>query len=541
MSYQVLARKWRPKAFSELSGQEHVVRALTNALEQQRLHHAYLFTGTRGVGKTTLARILAKSLNCEKGISSTPCGECGACREIDSGRFVDLLELDAASNTGIDNMREVLDNAQYAPTAGRFKVYIIDEVHMLSKAAFNSMLKTLEEPPEHVKFILATTDPQKIPVTVLSRCLQFNLKQIPPAVVADYLKFVLEQENIAGEPVALQLIARAASGSMRDALSLTDQAIAYGGGKVEEAAVRSMLGAIDQTYLFSLLRSLAAQDGAGLMAEAERMAERSLSFDAALQDLGTLLHQIALAQSVPDALSADLPERVAIMELTGLFTPEDIQLFYQIALHGRRDLVLAPDEFAGFSMTLLRMLAFLPDMGASVLPVAEAKRPAPVRSAPAVAAPAPRVEAAPAAVPQPAQAAVASAAVVAVAFDGDWPTLVNRLKLGGMARMLAQHCELKNHTDNLMQLVIPDEHKHLLEKPYQEKLRVALAEYFGQPVKVEFSIGVVSGMSPVVLDNQEKQRKQTAAIASIEQDPFVRDLVENFDAKVIESSIKPIE
>jgi DNA polymerase-3 subunit gamma/tau len=535
MSYQVLARKWRPKAFSELSGQEHVVRALTNALEQQRLHHAYLFTGTRGVGKTTLARILAKSLNCEKGISSTPCGECGACREIDSGRFVDLLELDAASNTGIDNMREVLDNAQYAPTAGRFKVYIIDEVHMLSKAAFNSMLKTLEEPPEHVKFILATTDPQKIPVTVLSRCLQFNLKQIPPAVVADYLKFVLEQENIAGEPVALQLIARAASGSMRDALSLTDQAIAYGGGKVEEAAVRSMLGAIDQTYLFSLLRSLAAQDGAGLMAEAERMAERSLSFDAALQDLGTLLHQIALAQSVPDALSADLPERVAIMELTGLFTPEDIQLFYQIALHGRRDLVLAPDEFAGFSMTLLRMLAFLPDMGASVLPVAEAKRPAPVRSAPAVAAPAPRVEAAPAAVPQPAQAAVA------VAFDGDWPTLVNRLKLGGMARMLAQHCELKNHTDNLMQLVIPDEHKHLLEKPYQEKLRVALAEYFGQPVKVEFSIGVVSGMSPVVLDNQEKQRKQTAAIASIEQDPFVRDLVENFDAKVIESSIKPIE
>jgi DNA polymerase-3 subunit gamma/tau len=541
MSYQVLARKWRPKAFSELSGQEHVVRALTNALEQQRLHHAYLFTGTRGVGKTTLARILAKSLNCEKGISSTPCGECGACREIDSGRFVDLLELDAASNTGIDNMREVLDNAQYAPTAGRFKVYIIDEVHMLSKAAFNSMLKTLEEPPEHVKFILATTDPQKIPVTVLSRCLQFNLKQIPPAVVADYLKFVLEQENIAGEPVALQLIARAASGSMRDALSLTDQAIAYGGGKVEEAAVRSMLGAIDQTYLFSLLRSLAAQDGAGLMAEAERMAERSLSFDAALQDLGTLLHQIALAQSVPDALSADLPERVAIMELTGLFTPEDIQLFYQIALHGRRDLVLAPDEFAGFSMTLLRMLAFLPDMGASVLPVAEAKRPAPVRSAPAVAAPAPRVEAVPAAVPQPAQAAVASAAVVAVAFDGDWPTLVNRLKLGGMARMLAQHCELKNHTDNLMQLVIPDEHKHLLEKPYQEKLRVALAEYFGQPVKVEFSIGVVSGMSPVVLDNQEKQRKQTAAIASIEQDPFVRDLVENFDAKVIESSIKPIE
>lgn len=539
MSYQVLARKWRPKTFTELSGQEHVVRALTNALEQQRLHHAYLFTGTRGVGKTTLARILAKSLNCEKGITSTPCGVCGACSEIDRGRFVDLLELDAASNTGIDNMREVLDNAQYAPTAGRFKVYIIDEVHMLSKAAFNSMLKTLEEPPEHVKFILATTDPQKIPVTVLSRCLQFNLKQIPPAVVAAHLKHVLEQENIAGDAMAVQLIARAASGSMRDALSLMDQAIAYGSGKVEEAAVRGMLGAIDQTYLFSLLNALAAKDGAELMAEAERMAERSLSFDAALQDLGTLLHQVALAQTVPDALSADLPERGAIMELAAHFTPEDIQLFYQIALHGRRDLVLAPDEFAGFSMTLLRMLAFVPDTGA-VRPLAEPRQQAQVRNVPAAPPPVHRVEETPAPAPisQPEQTAPATAEIT---FDGDWPSLVNRLKLGGMARMLAQHCELKSNEHNQMQLAIPDEHKHLLEKPYQEKLRAALAEYFGVPVKVEFSIGAVSGMTPAVLENQEKQRKQAAAIASIEQDPFVRDLVENFDAKVIESSIKPIE
>jgi len=360
MSYQVLARKWRPKTFVELVGQEHVVKALSNALEQQRLHHAYLFTGTRGVGKTTVARILAKSLNCETGITVTPCGQCAACREIDSGRFVDLLELDAASNTGIDNMREVLDNAQYAPTSGRFKVYIIDEVHMLSKAAFNSMLKTLEEPPEHVKFILATTDPQKIPVTVLSRCLQFNLKQMPPLLIIGHLQRILEKENLGFNLPALQLIARAAQGSMRDALSLLDQAIAYGGGNVEEESVRGMLGAIDQSYLFTLLQALVNHDGAGMLATSRQMAERSLSFDAALQDLGVLLHQIALAQTVPEALAEDLPEREQILALSQALDPEAIQLYYQIALLGRKDLSLAPDEFAGFTMTLLRMLAFTP-------------------------------------------------------------------------------------------------------------------------------------------------------------------------------------
>src|SRR5881398_1873241 len=302
MSYQALARKWRPKTFAELSGQEHVVKALSNALARGRLHHAYLLTGTRGVGKTTIARILAKSLNCSTGVTPTPCGVCAACTDIDSGRFIDLLELDAASNTGIDNMREILDNARYAPTVGRYKVYLIDEVHMLSKAAFNSMLKTLEEPPEHVKFVLATTDPQKIPVTVLSRCLQFNLKPLPPTLIATRLAQILDAEKIAHDEGGVALIARAAQGSVRDALSLTDQAIAYAAGAVTLDAVQGMLGALDQSYLVRLLDALAREDGADLMAVADEMASRSLSYNGALQDLGTLLHRIALAQSVPTAL-----------------------------------------------------------------------------------------------------------------------------------------------------------------------------------------------------------------------------------------------
>ncbi len=549
MSYQVLARKWRPKSFAELVGQEHVVKALSNALDQQRLHHAYLLTGTRGVGKTTVARILAKSLNCETGITSTPCGTCATCREIDSGRFIDLLELDAASNTGIDNMREVLDNAQYAPTAGRFKVYLIDEVHMLSKAAFNSMLKTLEEPPEHVKFILATTDPQKIPVTVLSRCLQFNLKQMPPAAIVGHLRDVLQRESLTFELPALQLLARSAQGSMRDALSLLDQSIAYGGGKVEEAPVRAMLGAIDQSYLFTLLERLADADGAGLIALTEQMEERSLSYDAALQDLGALLHQIALAQTVPQALSEDLPERQRILDLAQRFSPEDVQLHYQIALHGRKDLSLAPDEFAGFSMTLLRMLAFnlesAPAAGASVkhasVPVAPAARP--VRPVAAV-APSPEsppvLKAQEPALPPPVQTPPVSAAAGNV-FDGDWPGLVAKLRLGGMAKMLANHCELKSYEGRRIELCVPDEHKHLMEKTYQDKLKAALDDFAGAPVLLNISLGSVTGLTPARLDHQEKQARQAEAIAAIEQDPFVRDLVENLDAQVIESTIKPID
>jgi DNA polymerase-3 subunit gamma/tau len=410
MSYQVLARKYRPKNFETLVGQEHVVRALSHALQTGRLHHAYLFTGTRGVGKTTLSRILAKSLNCigpdgNGGITATPCGVCEACTAIDAGRFVDYIEMDAASNRGVDEMAQLLEQAVYAPSNARFKVYMIDEVHMLTNHAFNSMLKTLEEPPEHVKFILATTDPQKIPVTVLSRCLQFNLKQMPPGHIISHLDNILGQEGITFEQPALRLLAQGAHGSMRDALSLTDQAIAYAAGQVTLDAVQGMLGALDQSYLIRLLDALLAQDGADLMVVADEMASRSLSYNGALQDLGTLLHRIALAQSVPTAVPEDLPELADIQRLAAAFDAQEVQLYYQIAVHGRNEIGLAPDEYAGFTMTLLRMLAFRPGNGG-----AEGVAPAgPASARPAM--PGPRAPAAPPA--RAASAAVASHAAVA--------------------------------------------------------------------------------------------------------------------------------
>ncbi|WP_440963725.1 DNA polymerase III subunit gamma/tau [Massilia sp. GER05] len=415
MSYQVLARKYRPRNFETLVGQEHVVRALTHALRTGRLHHAYLFTGTRGVGKTTLSRILAKSLNCvgpdgNGSITAEPCGQCEPCRAIDAGRFVDYVEMDAASNRGVDEMAQLLEQAVYAPSNARFKVYMIDEVHMLTNHAFNAMLKTLEEPPEHVKFILATTDPQKIPVTVLSRCLQFNLKQMPPGHIVGHLENILGQEGVTFEQPALRLLAQGAHGSMRDALSLTDQAIAYAAGAVTLDAVQGMLGALDQSYLVRLLDALANQDGADLMAVADEMASRSLSYNGALQDLGTLLHRIALAQTVPAALPDDLPELADIQRLATQFDPQEVQLYYQIAVIGRNEIGLAPDEYAGFTMTLLRMLAFRPGQGGAE----QAASPAPAglaRTMPQAAPARPTVAAstAPAAAARPAGPAASAA------------------------------------------------------------------------------------------------------------------------------------
>lgn len=537
----VLARKWRPKNFMQLAGQEHVVRALSNALTQNRLHHAYLFTGTRGVGKTTIARIFAKSLNCVTGITATPCGECSACREIDSGRFVDLIELDAASNTQVDNMRELLESALYAPSSGRFKVYIIDEVHMLSKSAFNAMLKTLEEPPPHVKFILATTDPQKIPVTVLSRCLQFNLKQLSPGLITSHLQYVLEQEHIAFESGAIALIARTAHGSMRDALSLMDQAIAFSAGRVEESVVRTMLGAIDQSYLFDLLVALRDQDGAALLAIADNMAERSVAFDAALQDWATLLHRIALAQTLPQAVDDDEPERVRLLELAAAFTPEEVQLFYQIAIHGRDEIDLAPDEYAGFTMTLLRMLAFFPARvsaqpslnvpAAKVQPIA--KPVATERNT----APISRTD-----LPVVPAANSHSESVGGMSdMQPDWGVLLNQLSVQGMAQQLAKHCVLESFSEQQITLCLSQEHKHLqASKMATEKLQAALADYFAKPLKLNIVLGKTKTETPAVIEQQSKQLKQQQASDSIAQDDFVHGAQTELDAVLITESIKPI-
>ena len=533
---QVLARKWRPRNFAELVGQEHVVRALTNALREKRLHHAYLFTGTRGVGKTTLARIIAKALNCEAGVTDTPCGKCRPCTEIDAGRFIDLIELDAASNTQVDNMRELLENALYAPTAARYKVYIIDEVHMLSRNAFNAMLKTLEEPPEHVKFVLATTDPQKIPVTVLSRCLQFNLKQIPQPQIQAQLAKVLEAEGIAFEPAALALIARAAQGSLRDALSLLDQAIAHSAGKVDAASARAMLGSVDQTYLYSILRALGEGNGVELMAEADRMAERSLSFEMALQELATLLHRLALTQVVPESLSADEPDADHLRELAGRFSPEDLQLYYQIAVQARTDIGCAPDEYAGFTMALLRMLAFAP--GSASPARAKPAAAAAARSTPAAAAPSGGAASAPKAPPA---APVATSAAVAANDGAPWTELIEQLGITGMTRMLAQHCELASRDERRIDLKLPRTHERLLEKVYQDRLKAALKARFGAAVHVSITVGESTGSSPVETAERDRQQAHAKAIAEIEQDPFVRELVENFDARVNEASIKPLQ
>jgi DNA polymerase-3 subunit gamma/tau len=524
MSYQVLARKWRPKSFATLVGQEHVVKALTHALDQQRLHHAYLFTGTRGVGKTTLARIMAKALNCEQGVSSTPCGTCSSCLEIDGGRFIDYIELDAASNRGVEDMTGLLEKAAYAPTRGRYKVYVIDEVHQLSGHAFNAMLKTLEEPPEHVKFILATTDPQKIPVTVLSRCLQFNLKQMPPGHIVDHLARILEAEQVPFEPSALSHIAKAAAGSMRDGLSLLDQAIAHGAGRVEEAGVRDMLGTVGDDYLYGILDGLAAADLPAMLAVAQAMDERSLDFDSALQELATLFHRVALIQFSPQAVIDDA-ERQHLTPYAAAFDPEFLQLCYQIAIHGRDDLPLAPDEYAGFTMTLLRLFAFRPETAgrAATAPQAPAPRQAPRPATPAAAVAAPSI-----------------AAPAAPVDEGDWHALVGRLPLTGLPKQLAQHCELAELADAQVTLRLPPAHKGLLSKMPQEKLQAELQNHFGRPLKLNILLAEAEGETPAQRASSEKRQRQEKAIAAIEQDPFVREAIDLFDASIDESTIKPI-
>jgi len=538
MSYQVLARKWRPKSFATLVGQEHVVRALSHALEQNRLHHAYLFTGTRGVGKTTLARIMAKALNCEAGVSATPCGTCAACSAIDGGRFVDYIELDAASNRGVDDMTQLLERATYAPTLGRYKVYVIDEVHQLSGHAFNAMLKTLEEPPEHVKFILATTDPQKIPVTVLSRCLQFNLKQMPQTHIVEHLSRVLEAEGVAFEPAALRHMAKGAAGSMRDALSLLDQAIAHGAGRVEDEGVRAMLGTVGDEHLFALLDGLAAKDVHAMLEVAKLMDARSLSFDGGLQELATLFHRIALMQFAPEAL-LDENERGRLDAYARAFDPEYLQLAYQIAIHGRDELSLAPDDYSGFVMCLLRLHAFGPER-AGAAPTTRVAA-APAAAATRAAAPPPAASRTAPAQPKPAPAAPNPAPPPAAApADDDWHALVARLSLTGMAKQLAQHCELSERGESTIRLRLSPVHKHLLGKPQQDKLQAELQAAHGRPLRLEIDVAEVATETPAERSRNAQRERQDRAIASIEQDPFVRDVVDLFDASIDESTIKPV-
>lgn len=548
MTALALARSWRPKTFSQLVGQDHVVKALTHALDQGRLHHAWLFTGTRGVGKTTIARIMAKALNCtgEDGqgrMTSEPCGKCPACLEIDAGRFVDYIEMDAASNRGVDDIAALLEKAAYAPSNARYKVYMIDEVHMLTNHAFNAMLKTLEEPPEHVKFILATTDPQKIPVTILSRCLQFNLKQMPVPLIVEHLEKVLAAEKVECETNALRVLAKAAQGSMRDALSLTDQAIAYAAGKVSEEAVRGMLGTLDDAYLIRILDSLIAKDGATLLAIANEMGERSMSFSLALADLSSLIQKIAAAQIVPESVLEDWPEAAEIRRLASALTKEEAQLFYQISITSRPDLSLAPDEQTGFAMTLLRMLAFRPGnetpgrAGNSTPPVASAAS-APRHSAPANQTAAP-VRSASAPVPAP---AAKSAAVASSSDRPDWHSLMRQLPVKGLVQQLAFQTELQDWEDSAagVRATVVTPMPQLASDASVGRLADALSAYFGKPVKVVIEKGAVEGKTVAKVDAQIHQEKRQNAEQMIAQDPFIQQLEKEFGAKVVGGSVKPI-
>ncbi|MBX3695547.1 MAG: DNA polymerase III subunit gamma/tau [Steroidobacteraceae bacterium] len=534
MSYTALARKWRPRRFTEMVGQEHVLKALSNALTDNRVHHAFLFTGTRGVGKTTVARILAKCLNCETGVTAEPCGVCSACRSIDEGRFVDLIEVDAASRTKVDDTRELLDNVQYSPAGGRYKVYLIDEVHMLSASSFNALLKTLEEPPPHVKFLLATTDPQKLPVTVLSRCLQFNLKRLPVALIAGRMAAILEAEGIAFEPAALRLVAHAADGSMRDGLSLLDQLIAFGGGAVTEAAARDMLGTVDRDRITQIATALAAGDAPGLIAAARALEEWAPDYGAVLDELAALLVRVALKQAVPDYDLADSPDAALIERFAAAVPADDVQLYYQTAIVGRRDLPLAPDPRTGFDMVLLRMLAFR--FGGAEATGA----PPPVRRASQGGASAAR-EAAREGAPRetrgdPRPAGPATGGEISAA---SWPQTVAELDLGGAARQLAANCAFLGRQGSLVRLALDARHASVRTKAQEERLAQALSRRLGETVRIE--IEVVDGeiATPALASEQRSAAEVDAARAALAGDPAVRALQERFGATLHTDTVRP--
>jgi DNA polymerase-3 subunit gamma/tau len=645
MSYQVLARKWRPRTFEDMVGQEHVLQALIHALESQRLHHAYLFTGTRGVGKTTIGRLLARCLNCETGVTPNPCGECSSCQEIQEGRFVDLIEIDAASRTGVDDMRELTDNVQYAPTRGRYKVYLIDEVHMLTNQSFNAFLKTLEEPPEHVKFLLATTDPQKLPVTVLSRCLQFNLKRMTPEHIAGHLRHVLGAEEIPFEEPALWLLARAADGSMRDALSLTDQAIAFGNQKLSASDVSNMLGTIDQRDIERIVNALVEGDGPALLAEISRISDFAPDYSVILADLLSLFHRVTMEQVVPGSADNALGDAEQVQALARKLSAEDAQLFYQSALIGRKDLTITPDARMGFEMTLLRMLAFRPGADRREPPAIssggqsaaseprdepdpaptppqepaaqiESKQPEPQQpqsgpatdvaaeqaqessevpaqsepepesqdeappladedaswlasldaqaeataeyeenyplsdEAPVAEESAPEVAAEPAVQPAPApepafaepQPEPEPAAEAAPEAEGEfvWHRDFRSLGIVGMPGNLASHGAMSRDGD-VITLTIDEGHARLLNSRHEEKILAALRNRFGDSIQLRTEQGNPGPHTPAAYEERQRKARQEAAEASIHQDPVVKSIVERFEARVVEESIRPAE
>jgi len=602
MSYQVLARKWRPKSFSEMAGQEHVLQALINALDNDRLHHAYLFTGTRGVGKTTIGRILSKCLNCEKGVSSVPCGECSSCTEIDAGRFIDLIEVDAASRTGVDDMRDLLDNVQYAPSRGRFKIYLIDEIHMLSKSSFAALLKTLEEPPPHVKFLFATTDPQKLPITVLSRCLQFNLKNLSAERITEHLKYVLGEEKVPFEEAGLWSLGRAADGSMRDALSLTDQAVGHGGGSITESDVISMLGTIERHFVVDICIAMASQNGEKLLSSVGQMAEHSPDYDAALGDVLSIWHQVAILQTVPEALDRGISHFDELANLAETVSREDVQLFYQICLLGRKDLPLAPEQRAGFEMVMLRAMAFRPT---------ENGRPVPLKSPPPeVEQPAKKSEPAPTAdvshhsagiaYKDPNESLDADATVEenklketlealdidllneepAVEITNDdkvelladnvteldksisvdsqvcegvnkvslneflpshWIEVRRQLKIGASLGEIASHCLFTARVDDVLQFIIDDQENSLFDASHQESLGVALSDYFDHPLTVSINSGVAKDETPRAANIRENNERKAAAVERLNADPSVMQFKQLFNGGLDEQSVESID
>ena len=596
MSYQVLARKWRPKSFSEMAGQEHVLQALINALDNDRLHHAYLFTGTRGVGKTTIGRILSKCLNCEAGVSSVPCGECTSCHEIDSGRFIDLIEVDAASRTGVDDMRDLLDNVQYAPSRGRYKIYLIDEVHMLSKSSFAALLKTLEEPPPHVKFLFATTDPQKLPITVLSRCLQFNLKNLSTERITEHLKFVLGEEQVPFEEAGLWCLGRAADGSMRDALSLTDQAVGHGGGRITEADVTSMLGSIERRYVVNVCEAMASQSGPDLLGAIGEMAEQSPDYDAALGEVLSLWHQIAILQTVPEALDPSISHYKELATLARSVSREDVQLFYQICLLGRKDLPLAPEQRSGFEMVMLRAMAFRPatngrPVNSNPLPL-EVEPPV-KKSDPAMYS---ETELEPVAaditslVPLETQPDVpdieidkgvddmtetdeALSAVLETEEQGEntpeatpvkresnlddlksiervnlndfspdnWIEVRSHLNIGASLGEIASHCLYSGRNQDELVFVIDNQENSLYDLSHQDTLGQALSEYFNHALSVVINSGVTQQETPRAASVRDTAERHAAAVDRLNTDAAVVRFKALFEGSLDESSVKPID